>query len=51
MPYFYCKHCGFTFKRVGKVDCCLDCGKPEVREALPSEIAEFKKNMDTIEEK
>ncbi len=51
MPYYYCKQCGFTFKREGEVDRCPDCGKKKVRDTLPSEIAEFKKNMDAIEEK
>lgn len=46
MPYYHCKHCNFTFKREGEVDCCPDCGKPEVREALQSEVDEFKKNAE-----
>ncbi len=46
MPYYYCKHCGFAFKREGEVDRCPDCGKKEVRDALKSEIDEFKKNAD-----
>ena len=29
MPVYYCKKCGFTFKREGKVESCPDCGKLE----------------------
>ena len=43
MPIYYCKNCGFTFKREGKPEQCPDCGKPEIRKALKAEIAEFEK--------
>ena len=41
MQIYHCKKCGFTFSRVGKVETCPDCGKPDVRPALEHEIAEF----------
>jgi len=43
MPVYYCTHCGFAFKREGKPEQCPDCGKPNVRAAMKSEIAEFEK--------
>ena len=45
MPIYHCKNCGFTFKRQGEMDTCPDCGKKDVREALPVEVEEFKKNL------
>ena len=41
MQIYHCKKCGFTFSRVGKVETCPDCGKPDIRPALEHEIAEF----------
>lgn len=49
MPIYYCKNCGFTFKRVGKVETCPDCGKPDVRLALEHEVSEFQKNQREFE--
>lgn len=46
MPIYYCKSCGFTFKRVGKVESCPDCGKPDVCPALEHEVQEFWENQD-----
>lgn len=46
MPVYYCKNCGFTFKRESAVDACPDCGKPEVRPALEREIEEFQRMQD-----
>lgn len=43
MPIYYCKNCGFTFKREGKPEQCPDCGKPEIRAALKAEIVEFER--------
>lgn len=45
MPIYFCKNCGFTFKRESKIDTCPDCGKADVRQALPSEVEKFKKNL------
>lgn len=46
MPVYHCTHCGFTFKREGEVTNCPDCGKPEVRLALQSEIEDLKKETE-----
>lgn len=43
MPVYHCTNCGFTFKREGKPEQCPDCGKPNIRAALKSEIVEFEK--------
>ena len=44
MPIYHCKKCGFTFSRVGKIETCPDCGKPDIRPALEHEIQKFREN-------
>lgn len=46
MQIYHCKNCGFTFSRVGKVETCPDCGKPDIRPALEHEIQEFRENQE-----
>lgn len=44
MQIYHCKNCGFTFSRVGEVETCPDCGKPDIRPAKEHEIQEFREN-------
>ena len=34
---YYCEACRFMFERVGEVDHCVDCGKPQIRHATEKE--------------
>lgn len=36
-------------QRVGKVETCPDCGKPDIRPALEHEIAEFHSYQQELE--
>lgn len=43
---YTCNACRFTFKRIGDVETCPDCGKPALREATKEEKEEFLKNYE-----
>ena len=47
---YTCGKCLFTFKRIGKVEECPDCGKFTVREATKKEKEEYEKYRKEREE-
>lgn len=49
MPVYYCKNCGFIFKREKETDTCPDCGKRDIRPALEPEIMELKARQEKRE--
>jgi len=47
---YTCKHCRFTFKRVGKIEDCPDCGKQTIHEATQEEKEEYERNRAAFDE-
>lgn len=47
--YYICDACKFQFTRRIEPDRCPDCGKEAVREATESEIAEFIRIQEEIQ--
>ena len=48
--FYTCNQCRYTFKKSGKVERCVDCGKPNIRESTKKEKEEYRRNQKERED-